>query len=83
MEVIILSFLSRVFIHLPHCPKAGDAQPADGSDQMGGSLRGAAALAQLPDFSSLFSLDIHGWYQLQLSELFAALHWQLAGAVGL
>lgn len=62
MEVIILSFLSELFIHLPHSSKAGDSQPPDGFDQMGGSLRGTAPLAELPDCFSHFSLDIHGCY---------------------
>lgn len=61
MEVFILSFLSRLFVHLPYSSKAG-TQPADGFDQMGGSLRGAAPLAELPDFFSHFSLDIYGHY---------------------
>lgn len=61
MEVIILSFLSRLFIHLPYSSKAGDTQPPDGFDPVGGSLGGAAPLAELPDFYSHFSLDTYGF----------------------
>lgn len=55
MEVIILSILSRPFIHLPYSSKAWDSQPPDGFDQMDGSLRGAAPLAELP-FSPILAL---------------------------
>lgn len=86
MEVVIFSVLSRLFIHLPYSSKAGDSQPPDGFDQVGGSLRGAAPLAELPDSFSHFSLDIHGFScQSSLVQCRAACcsHRTLIGILGL